>query len=199
MLFNISLTTNRLVYRALLFFNLVIFATAAYAIPLVGPAISFLYACWTAAFYSFEQVSKSSFPSPHSLTHTCTLDTIGLIVAGPWINVWIISRHIGLILLVLVGTHSHCIQTYNLHFILGLPSTVVTFFFPQFVSYGIFALLFPLFVIMSSVAKPIPSRRHDITKTRIPRQLPVFSPAKRMNLIWIRHLNASHTRATQNT
>ncbi|RKP07618.1 etoposide-induced protein 2.4-domain-containing protein, partial [Thamnocephalis sphaerospora] len=148
---------NRLtdeVYRALLFFNYVVFATMAYAIPLVGPLLSFAYACWIAAFYSFEY---------------------------DWINRgWTMDQRMDYF------------ETHWAYFAgFGLPSTAVTFFFPQFVSTGIFALLFPVFVIMSNMARPVPRRRDNpqTLSAHIPRRLPVFSPAKRMNLIWIRRLS----------
>ncbi|KAI9593392.1 etoposide-induced protein 2.4-domain-containing protein [Syncephalis fuscata] len=72
----------------------------------------------------------------------------------------------------------------------GFPCTAVTFFFPQFVSSGIFALLFPVYVIMSNVAKPVPKRHKDLVlQSRwMPHRWPVFSIAKKMNLIWIRRI-----------
>ncbi|KAI8051193.1 etoposide-induced protein 2.4-domain-containing protein [Syncephalis plumigaleata] len=61
----------------------------------------------------------------------------------------------------------------------GFPCTIVTFFFPQFVSSGVFALLFPVYVIMSNIAKPVPRRRTRTISLSpwMPYRWPVFSIA----------------------
>ncbi|CAG8461328.1 650_t:CDS:2 [Paraglomus occultum] len=58
---NQQLTYSRLpkvvadeIYRALLLMNYLIVATLVYVIPIIGPALSFMFICWIYAFYSFE-------------------------------------------------------------------------------------------------------------------------------------------------
>ncbi|KAI9327882.1 etoposide-induced protein 2.4-domain-containing protein [Obelidium mucronatum] len=48
----------------------------------------------------------------------------------------------------------------------GLPCTVLTFFFPSFISAGIYAVLFPMYIIMANQAHPLP-RTEKKRKERI--------------------------------
>jgi len=59
----------------------------------------------------------------------------------------------------------------------GTPFTLAFFFFPYLVSNGIFALLYPLFLILSVRAKP---QKTDSAKY-IPAQLPLFWLADKLN------------------
>ncbi|KAJ3326439.1 Etoposide induced 2.4 mRNA [Blyttiomyces sp. JEL0837] len=52
----------------------------------------------------------------------------------------------------------------------GLPITMCTFFFPQFVSAGLFALLFPMYIIMANRSSPVP-------RTYVPIPVPASGPS----------------------
>ncbi|KAJ1967012.1 hypothetical protein IWQ62_002114 [Dispira parvispora] len=68
----------------------------------------------------------------------------------------------------------------------GLPCTLCTFFSSQFISAGVFAFLFPMYIIMANIARPLP-RRFDPTLTQSPlpsflsARLPIFTLPKRFN------------------
>lgn len=56
----------------------------------------------------------------------------------------------------------------------GVPCTLATFFFPGFASSGVFALLFPVFIVVAQAARPV---RHAV-EPFVPKRLPVFAIAK---------------------
>eukprot|EP01135_Chromosphaera_perkinsii_P008485 Nk52_evm53s1360 gene=Nk52_evmTU53s1360 len=58
----------------------------------------------------------------------------------------------------------------------GTPFAFCTFFFPQFISAGFFAVLFPSYIIMANNAVPIPPRNQRIDL--IPVKIAVFDSAK---------------------
>ncbi|TPX58496.1 hypothetical protein PhCBS80983_g03074 [Powellomyces hirtus] len=72
----------------------------------------------------------------------------------------------------------------------GLPVTALTFFFPQFISQGLFALLFPMYIIMSNRAHPIPKQGQNIKSRFVPQRLPIFRFAVRANMCCIRTIVA---------
>ena len=76
-------------------------------LPYVGKPVSFLYSCWTCAFYCFEY--KWGLDG-------LTLNQQLVFVEERW--------------------------AYFLGF--GTPVTVATFFFPQFLGLGVYALVFPM-------------------------------------------------------
>ncbi|KAJ3074282.1 Etoposide induced 2.4 mRNA [Podochytrium sp. JEL0797] len=50
-----------------------------------------------------------------------------------------------------------CLETRWAYFLgFGLPCTLCTFFFPWFIGTGVYAILFPLFIIMANQAHPLP-------------------------------------------
>ncbi|EXX63360.1 EI24-domain-containing protein [Rhizophagus irregularis] len=64
----------------------------------------------------------------------------------------------------------------------GFTFTVITFFVDQFLSAGVFALFFPLYIIMANNALPMP-RQNERTRfsSFIPYRLPVFWVARKFN------------------
>ncbi|ORX94078.1 EI24-domain-containing protein [Basidiobolus meristosporus CBS 931.73] len=72
----------------------------------------------------------------------------------------------------------------------GFPGTICSFFFPSFINVGVFALLFPLFIIMANKAVPMPQRPSRArANLSILEKMPIFYLAKKTNLFWIRKLN----------
>ncbi|KAJ1975954.1 hypothetical protein H4R35_002909 [Dimargaris xerosporica] len=120
------------IYRILLFFTYIVWASAIYMIPYIGPM-------WINRNWSIEK----------------RLDYI----EGRW--------------------------AYFLGF--GLPCTLITFFSSQFISAGIFAFLFPMYIIMASIARPLPKRTESAHPSRLlPRRFPIFSLSKRINVFLLR-------------
>ncbi|KAF0690197.1 Aste57867_18388 [Aphanomyces stellatus] len=64
----------------------------------------------------------------------------------------------------------------------GCPFTLATYFVPNFVSKGIFALLFPLFLLLATVCDP--SAERETTK------LPLFGPSRWLTLQLVRRLSS---------
>ncbi|TPX64294.1 hypothetical protein SpCBS45565_g05990 [Spizellomyces sp. 'palustris'] len=79
----------------------------------------------------------------------------------------------------------------------GFPCTLFTFFFPQFISQGLFALLFPMYIIMSNGAKPLPRPNEIVTTKYIPRRLPIFKFAIGANAFCINRLLKRRTVPTR--
>ncbi|RHZ60299.1 hypothetical protein Glove_355g73 [Diversispora epigaea] len=64
----------------------------------------------------------------------------------------------------------------------GFTFTAITFFVDQFLSAGVFALLFPLYIIMANNALPMPRQNESARfSTFMPYKLRVFWVAKKMN------------------
>lgn len=133
-----------------------------YFIPVVGPVLSFFLMSWLYALYCFEYVVRPQprWGSPCKVTWTprAFADTSGLISDGLWIAAWTSLSASGLTSQVLVCS-IHRIARRNtpyrsadasLNACAGLPFTCCTFFFPQFVNGGVFAMLFPPFIIMAT-------------------------------------------------
>ncbi|RKP38992.1 etoposide-induced protein 2.4-domain-containing protein, partial [Dimargaris cristalligena] len=133
------------IYRILLFFTYVVWASLIYLIPWVGPVASFIYFCWIYAFYCFEY---------------------------QWINKnWSFEKRLDYL-------EGH--WAYFLGF--GLPCTLCTFFSTQFVSAGVFAFLFPMYIIMANIARPLPRRSDPTIQVRfLPDRLPIFKLSKTIN------------------
>lgn len=71
----------------------------------------------------------------------------------------------------------------------GIPCTALTFFFPQFVGAGVFAMLFPLYILISFVAKPVPAKLDREYSLRfLPDRVSIFYFAKRFNHLLIKIL-----------
>jgi len=66
----------------------------------------------------------------------------------------------------------------------GAPLALLSVLFPAFVSYGIVAFLFPLFVILATVSVP---EKHEPHRWA-PARLPLFHAAKRLSLLIVRSL-----------
>ncbi|KAI9016989.1 etoposide-induced protein 2.4-domain-containing protein [Gaertneriomyces semiglobifer] len=117
---NTTLTTllSTEIYRSLLITNLLLLSTVVYFVPIVGPMISFVMACWVLAFYSFEY---------------------RWMMVGKGLEERVEMLECG----------------WAYYFGFGVPCTLVTFFFPQLTSQGLFALLFPMYVIMATTARPV--------------------------------------------
>ncbi|KAG9402621.1 Etoposide induced 2.4 mRNA [Aphanomyces cochlioides] len=64
----------------------------------------------------------------------------------------------------------------------GCPFTLATYFAPNFVSKGIFALLFPLFLLLATVCDP--SAERETTK------LPLFAPSRWLTLQLVRRISS---------
>jgi etoposide-induced 2.4 mRNA len=64
----------------------------------------------------------------------------------------------------------------------GFTFTVITFFVDQFLSAGVFALFFPIYIIMANNALPMP-RQNERTRfsSLMPYRLPVFWVARKLN------------------
>lgn len=75
----------------------------------------------------------------------------------------------------------------------GFPSVVLTYVFPGFVSVGLFALAFPLFILLAIVADPLIhsdlSGVNSTTKLSNWQRFPIFSIAKRINVALLRICN----------
>mmetsp|Transcript_20807 Transcript_20807/g.61542 ORF Transcript_20807/g.61542 Transcript_20807/m.61542 type:complete len:251 (+) Transcript_20807:146-898(+) len=67
----------------------------------------------------------------------------------------------------------------------GLPLALLSSTLPTFVSYGIMAFLFPLFVVLATVSEP---RVHKPSRL-LPRRLPLFQLPKRLSLWTVQRLN----------
>lgn len=67
----------------------------------------------------------------------------------------------------------------------GLPAALVNWYFPQFVNYGIYALVFPLFIVMAIIAKP-PNNTLATQDHRGYFRLPVFGPSKWLTAMILR-------------
>lgn len=66
---------------------------------------------------------------------------------------------------------------------LGFPGAVVSFFFPQFINYGLFAAVFPLYVIMANRATPVPLKKptdKHIAGSIIPSRVGMFHYSSRL-------------------
>ncbi|KAJ1929590.1 hypothetical protein IWQ60_001020 [Tieghemiomyces parasiticus] len=135
------------IYRILLFFTYVVWASLIYLVPYVGPLGSFIYFCWIYAFYCFEY---------------------------QWINKnWSFEKRLD---------YLESRWAYFLGF--GLPCTLCTFFSPLFVSAGIFAFLFPMYIIMANIAQPLPRRSDPAPRLRnVPTRLPIFALSKNINAL----------------
>jgi etoposide-induced 2.4 mRNA len=59
----------------------------------------------------------------------------------------------------------------------GMPSALLTFCFPLFIGGGLYALVFPVFILVSSVARPE-------SGPPLVRRLPIFGLSRRLNL-WL--------------
>ncbi|CAG8799488.1 18024_t:CDS:2, partial [Dentiscutata erythropus] len=81
----------------------------------------------------------------------------------------------------------------------GFLFTVITFFVDQFLSAGVFALFFPLYIIMATNAIPMP--RHDERdrfSSLVPYRLRIFWVAKKLNDKIIGSLNRGQRRLSFN-
>jgi etoposide-induced 2.4 mRNA len=67
----------------------------------------------------------------------------------------------------------------------GLPAALVNWYFPQFVNYGIYALVFPIFIMMAIIAKPPDNSPTSHTPSRYVR-LPVFRLSKWISTMVLR-------------
>lgn len=67
----------------------------------------------------------------------------------------------------------------------GLPLALLSVAFPAFVSYGVVAFVFPLFVVLATVSEP----RAHAHSARVPRRLPLFALSKRLGLWLVRRLD----------
>ncbi|KAJ1631804.1 etoposide-induced protein 2.4-domain-containing protein [Pavlovales sp. CCMP2436] len=67
----------------------------------------------------------------------------------------------------------------------GLPLALTSVAFSTFVSYGIVAFLFPLFVVLATISEP---RVHTPSRW-LPRRLPLFNLPKRLGLLVVRALS----------
>ncbi|KAI8815706.1 etoposide-induced protein 2.4-domain-containing protein [Fimicolochytrium jonesii] len=74
------------------------------------------------------------------------------------------------------------------YFGFGFPCTLLTFFFPQIVSQGLFALIFPLYIILCNRASPLPKPNWQIHHRFLPERLPIFRLAVITNGICLRRL-----------
>ncbi|CAG8575766.1 6516_t:CDS:2, partial [Diversispora eburnea] len=64
----------------------------------------------------------------------------------------------------------------------GFTFTAITFFVDQFLSAGVFALLFPLYIIMANNALPMPRQNESARfSTFMPYKLRIFWVAKKLN------------------
>ncbi|KAI8912881.1 etoposide-induced protein 2.4-domain-containing protein [Entophlyctis helioformis] len=76
----------------------------------------------------------------------------------------------------------------------GLPITMLTFFFPQTINLGLFALVFPMYIIMATRSRPVPSRKETHRPRWLPRRLPIFWLAQKTNVLligWIKRKRES--------
>eukprot|EP01112_Ceratiomyxa_fruticulosa_P023911 TRINITY_DN938_c0_g1_i2.p1 TRINITY_DN938_c0_g1~~TRINITY_DN938_c0_g1_i2.p1 ORF type:complete len:352 (+),score=37.88 TRINITY_DN938_c0_g1_i2:791-1846(+) len=79
--------------------------------------------------------------------------------------------------------------TYMLGF--GLPFTAASYFFPYLISYGVYAIIYPLFIIVAVIARPI----KNMDTPHLRKSLPIFDASRRMNnavvqgITWLRNRN----------
>mmetsp|Transcript_11377 Transcript_11377/g.29581 ORF Transcript_11377/g.29581 Transcript_11377/m.29581 type:complete len:162 (+) Transcript_11377:277-762(+) len=67
----------------------------------------------------------------------------------------------------------------------GMPLALLSVSFPTFVSYGVVAFVFPLFVVLATTSEP----RVHAPSTWLPRRLPLFALSKRLSLWLVRRLD----------
>jgi hypothetical protein len=67
----------------------------------------------------------------------------------------------------------------------GMPLALLSVAFSTFVSYGIVAFVFPLFVVLATISEP---RAHPPSRW-LPRRLPLFNLPKRLGLLVVRALS----------
>ncbi|KAI9205879.1 etoposide-induced protein 2.4-domain-containing protein [Polychytrium aggregatum] len=71
----------------------------------------------------------------------------------------------------------------------GLPGAAATFFFPTMTSQGVFAIIFPLYIIMANTATPLPPSRSNVAlHWLLPKRAPFFRLATHLNQLWINRL-----------
>ncbi|CAG8441636.1 16407_t:CDS:2 [Acaulospora morrowiae] len=135
------------IYRAILFMNYLTVATIAYAIPVFGPLISFMYFCWIYAYYSFEY---------------------------KWVNQgWTLQQRID---------YFEERWSYFAGFGRHLFCPIQNAEFNHFLSAGVFALLFPLYIIMANNALPLPRRNESARfSSLVPYKLRVFGVSMKLN------------------
>jgi len=73
----------------------------------------------------------------------------------------------------------------------GLPFTAASYFFPYLISYGVYAIIYPLFIIVAVIARPI----KNMDTPHLRKSLPIFDASRRMNnavvqgITWLRNRN----------
>lgn len=73
----------------------------------------------------------------------------------------------------------------------GLPSAVLTLVFPKFFNAGVFALTFPVFLILAIIAPPIESTNKQHQQSDVP-TLPLFKLSKAVNYRLLTAANKRH-------
>jgi etoposide-induced 2.4 mRNA len=76
----------------------------------------------------------------------------------------------------------------------GAPCALVTWWLPQFVGYGIYAMVFPLSMILAIISSPV---KH-LPCAALPARLPVFYWAQRCNLAVLRRCGPKRSRTKNN-
>ncbi|RUS34849.1 etoposide-induced protein 2.4-domain-containing protein [Jimgerdemannia flammicorona] len=150
------------IYRALFFANYLVLISVVYSIPVVGPGVSLLFFTWITAYYCFEYVGGC-------MGGRMTLYT--------WISRgWKLEQR-------LEYFEEH--WAYFAGF--GLPLALITFFLSTLVGAGVFAIFFPCYIIMATLALPYPrsgSSRQQFHRF-IPYRLSIFYPVRKMNAMAI--------------
>ncbi|CAG8655087.1 878_t:CDS:2, partial [Acaulospora morrowiae] len=164
------------IYRAILFMNYLTVATIIYAIPVFGPLVSFMYFCWIYAYYSFEyvQIFYAAITSKNVLVAYSHLiiSRLHQIDRYKWVNKgWTLQQRI-----------DYFEERWSYFAGFGFTFTVTTFFVDQFLSAGVFALLFPLYIIMANNALPLPRRNESARfSSLVPYKLRVFGVSMKLN------------------
>ena len=74
----------------------------------------------------------------------------------------------------------------------GCPAALLGVFFPRLIASGVFAMAFPMFVILAVIAKPLPlpapSLVSSTSSAAAPFRLPIFHFAKRANLALLKQI-----------
>ena len=165
-------------YRTCLTFVFLIETFVVFFLP-IGSLLSFVCVCWLYSFYCFEFVLIYI-----SFCHVQLISNLRY----KWVYLgWRVEEQV-------VYFESHwayfagfgmgwCYHFVSSANISGFPFTVLTFFFPLFISSGIFALMFPLYIIMAICSYP-PSHKDFEFYPVLPGRLRLFYPSQLL-LTWV--------------
>ncbi|KAI8141454.1 etoposide-induced protein 2.4-domain-containing protein [Fennellomyces sp. T-0311] len=149
---------------ALFYINCSAFARLMYCIPFIGTPLSFFATCMFMAYYSFEYVASAlTIPG----TDICTLSRYKWAHLG-----WSLDQRL-----------THVEQHWAFFFGFGLPAALLTFFLSTLHAGGVFALIYPGYIVLATMAALRPANLvvpatplNSIQEWRLPDRIPFFWP-----------------------